>query len=529
MDDSGSASRGRRAESGADAREGESERGVPALPALAAEEGSRQRLHDSLALQYTTDEPAMLSEDVWGDSARAIPDDALQSGRDHDEDDGTTRSIAGLAIGATPLSALAPPTQPAAPHLFGAEAPLAGAAKAHSWATGQGRSPSSPAWESAEVSTRDQTAAKGTSDITKIHGEPTVDDHQRVKHEIFMSKMPSDADHLQTVAPKIRPAPFDPAPTHFHMLGSVSADVAPLISSTLVQHRADISFLPRLAKWRGKLYSYNAGVEFHVRLYIVPKALPRKVVAVEFLRRHGDRGLAADLFHGLKAAVSGSGRLVDPATPDFAPLSVPAMSRNIVPPSEAIRSAIHAMRVAADDDGENAEGSSGVGGSSAASADESVHNLVVMTKDTQPPDMRAEAVRQLVNVTLESDSPIDEIVPATLAELAESPDPTLRCCAATNINQLARNTAFRRPLVDAECVPKLASSALNSAPLDVEVQRQAMAAVAALGQNPDCAAKMRRCWTPELRDLADCIVSHDFQVKAAASKIRDILREADPA
>ena len=103
---------------------------------------------------------------------------------------------------------------------------------------------------------------------------------------------------LETVASRLRPAPFDPANTSFRLDGLPSR-VAETISNRLTRIGFDYTFLPRIGKWRAVKFN-DAGdrnVTISVRLF---ESTGEKCV-VECIRRFGDRNMFLDSFYRLQS------------------------------------------------------------------------------------------------------------------------------------------------------------------------------------------------------------------------------------
>ena len=102
---------------------------------------------------------------------------------------------------------------------------------------------------------------------------------------------------LETIASRLRTAPFDPAHTNFHLDGLPSV-VAEIISNRLTRIGFDYTFLPRIGKWTAVKFN-NAGdrnVTISVRLY----ESTGEDCVVECIRRYGDRNMFLDSFYRLQ-------------------------------------------------------------------------------------------------------------------------------------------------------------------------------------------------------------------------------------
>ena len=237
---------------------------------------------------------------------------------------------------------------------------------------------------------------------------------------------------LDTVASRLRPAPFDPAQTSFRLDGLASV-VAETISNRLTRIGFDYTFLPSIGKWRAVKFN-NAGdrnVTISVRLF----ECTGEECVVECIRRFGDRNMFMKSFYRLQSDDEANQPILDATEPD--------------------------IEDSGEDSGEDSEDeySSGLGYSPLI-YDYNTHNANAAFSEGEHPDIRIYSLEYLIN-NREWDRAIEAI-----KLFIASPNENLRCYGVSRVEILAQHS--RKVL---ELVPTIEH--LRDDPYR-EIQRRAM-------------------------------------------------------
>ena len=234
---------------------------------------------------------------------------------------------------------------------------------------------------------------------------------------------------LDTVASRLRPAPFDPVHTSFRIGGGVPSSVAETISNRLTRIGFDYTFLPSLGKWTAVKFN-DAGdrnVTISVRLF----EYTGENYVVECIRRFGDRNMFLKSFYRLQSDDGGDQPILDATEPG------------------------------GEDIGEDSEDeySSGLGYSTPI-YDYDIYKSNAAFSEGEHPDIRMYALQNLIQ-NQETDRAIDAI-----KMFIASPNENLRCYGVTQVENLALSS--RKVL---ELVPLIEH--LRDDPYR-EIQRRAM-------------------------------------------------------